>query len=105
MALVDVSRWTSFLTENVNLKLLSLAFALALYSMVHGSQEAQRSLLLSVVALTPPQTSNRELVTPIPAEIRVTVRGARQTLDDLHADDIQVQLDLRGGTEARLTFD
>jgi hypothetical protein len=102
---LEVSRVTSLVTENLNLKLLSLAFALALYSLVHGSQEAQRSLLLSVVALTPPQTSNRELVTPIPPEIRVTVRGARQTLDDLHADDIQVQLDLRAGTEERLTFE
>src|SRR5580704_16454474 len=102
---LEVTRVTSLVTENLNLKLLSLAFALALYSLVHGSQEAQRSLLLSVVALTPPQTSNRELVTPIPAEIRVTVRGPRQTLDDLHSDDIQVQLDLRSGTEARLTFE
>jgi YbbR domain-containing protein len=102
---LEVSRVTSLVTENLNLKLLSLAFALALYSLVHGSQEAQRSLLLSVVALTPPQTSNRELVTAIPAEIRVTVRGPRQTLDDLHSDDIQVQLDLRSGNEARLTFE
>lgn len=102
---LEVSRLPSLATENLNLKLIALAFALALYSLVHGSQEAQRSLLLSVVALTPPQTSNRELVTPIPAEIRVTVRGARQTLDDLHADDIQVQLDLRSGTEARMTFE
>jgi YbbR domain-containing protein len=101
----DLGRFTSTLTENLNLKLVSLVFALALYSLVHGSQEAQRSLLLSVVALTPPQNSNRELVSPIPAEIRVTVRGPRQVLDDLHADDIQVQLDLRSGSEARLTFD
>jgi len=102
---LEVSRLPSLATENLNLKLIALAFALALYSMVHGSQEAQRSLLLSVVALTPPQTSNRELVTPIPAEVRVTVRGARQTLDDLHADDIQVQLDLRSGTESQMTFE
>jgi hypothetical protein len=94
----------SLLVENLNLKLFSLAFALALYSLVHGSQEAQRSMLLSVVALTPPDNANRDLVSPIPAEVRVTVRGARSTLDDLHADDIQVQLDLRTGSEARKTF-
>jgi hypothetical protein len=94
----------SLLTENLNLKLFSLAFALALYSLVHGSQEAQRSMLLSVVALTPPENANRDLVSPIPAEVRVTMRGARSTLDDLHADDIQVQLDLRTGAETRKTF-
>jgi YbbR domain-containing protein len=93
------------LTENLNLKVLSLLFALALYSMVHGSQEAQRSLMLSVVALTPPENSNKDLVSPIPAEIRVTVRGPRSMLDDLHADDIPVQLDLRSGTVARKTFE
>ncbi len=104
MALEVAYPLRSLLTENLNLKLLSLVFALALYSLVHGSQEAQRSMLLSVVALTPPETSNRDLVSPIPAEIRVTVRGQRSTLDDLHADDIQVQLDLRSGTETRKTF-
>src|SRR5260370_12481480 len=94
----------SALTENLNLKLFSLAFALALYSLVHGSQEAQRSLMLGLVALTPPENANRELVSPIPAEVRVTVRGARSTLDDLHADDIQIQLDLRNASETRVIF-
>jgi hypothetical protein len=99
-------RLRAVVTENLNLKLLSLGFALLLYSLVHGSQEAQKSLLLSVVAMTPSDAANRELVTPIPAQIRVTVRGPRATLDDLHADDIgSVQLDLRGGNETRKTFD
>jgi YbbR domain-containing protein len=99
-------RLRAALFENLNLKLLSLTFALLLYSFVHGSQDAQRSIQVSVVALTPPDSANRELVTPIPAEIRVTVRGPRSTLDDVHADDIgSVQIDLRGGNESRVTFD
>ena len=45
-------------------------------------------------------------MTPIPAQIRVTVRGPRSTLDDLHADDISsVQVDVRGGNETRVVFD
>jgi YbbR-like protein len=95
----------SLVVENLNLKLLSLGFALVLYSLVHGSQEAQRSLLLSVVALTPADSSNRVLMTPIPAQIRVTVRGPRSALDDLHADDMaNVQLDLHSGNETRVTI-
>ena len=48
------------------------------------------------------ETSNRVLMTPIPPQVRVTLRGPRSTLDDLHADDIgNVQLDLRGGNETR----
>lgn len=96
----------ALVTENLNLKLLSLAFALVLYSLVHGSQDAQRSILLNIVALTPPESSNRVLMTSIPAQVRVTVRGPRTTLDDLHAEDIgSVQLDLRGGNETRVTLE
>jgi hypothetical protein len=99
-------RLRSVLVENLNLKLLSLAFALVLYSLVHGSQDAQKSLMLSVVALTPPDTSNRVLMTSIPVQIRVTLRGPRSTLEELHADDIgSVQIDLRGGNETRVTIE
>jgi hypothetical protein len=96
----------SLFLENLNLKALSLAFALVLYSLVHASQEAQRSLLLSAVALTPPAAASRVLMTPIPAQIRVTLRGPRSSLDDLHADDIgSVQLDLRDGNKTRVTIE
>ena len=95
----------SLVTENLNLKLLSLAFALLLYSVVHGSQEAQRSLRLNIVALLP-GTPNRVLMTTIPEKINVTVRGAKASLDDLNADDLgSVQLDLRGGTDTRVVFE
>jgi hypothetical protein len=97
-------RLRSLVLENTNMKLLSLGVALLLYSLVHGSQEAQRSLLLSVVALTPPDTANRVLVTPIPAQIRVTVRGPKSALDELRPDDMNVQVDLQGGSEARVSF-
>jgi hypothetical protein len=99
-------RLRQMVTENLNLKLLSLAFALVLYSLVHGSQDAQRSIPINVVALTPPETSNRVLMTPIPAQIRVTVRGPRSTLDDLHADDMSsIHVDVRGGNETRVVFE
>ncbi len=106
MALDVGYRVRSIVTENFNLKILSLGLALLLYSLVHGSQEAQRLLMLNVVTFTPGDAQNRELVTPIPAQIRVTVRGPRTTLDDLHADDVgSVHVDLRGGNETRWTFD
>jgi hypothetical protein len=63
-------------------------------------------MLLSVVALTPPDSSNRVLTTPIPAQVRVTYRGPRAMLDELHTDDVgNVQLDLRGGNETRIQLD
>ena len=106
MAVEIAERAKALFTENLNLKLLSFAFALVLYSLVHGSQEAQRPMLLSVVALTPPDSSNRVLTTPIPAQVRVTYRGPRAMLDELHTDDVgNVQLDLRGGNETRIQLD
>ncbi len=99
-------RLRAAVTENLNLKVLSLLAALVLYALVHGSQDAQRSLLLSVVALTPREPATRELVTTIPAQIRVTVRGPRSTLDDLHVDDLgSVSIDLRSGDEQRIAFE
>jgi YbbR domain-containing protein len=101
-----LARLRAFVADNLGLKVLSLVLALVLYAMVHGSQEAQRSLLINVVALTPPETANRVLMTSIPAQIRVTVRGPRSTLDDLHADDISsIHVDVRGGNETRVVFD
>ena len=97
-------RLRSLLFENFNLKLLSLAFALVLYSVVHAAADAQRSIELSAVELPPP--SNRVLMTQLPAHIRVTLRGPRSTLDDTRPEDIgSVQIDLRGGNEAHWTVD
>ena len=106
MAVGVVHRVRVGFTENLNLKLLSLACALLLYSVVHGSQDAQRSLLVSVVASTPQEPSKRELVTTIPSEIRVTISGLRSTLNELHADDLgSVSLDLRKADEERVIFE
>ena len=91
--------------ENLNLKLLSLAFALGLYAWVHGAQEAQRSLDLSVDTILPSDTSSRVLKTVMPPTIRVTVRGPKSVLDELTAEKLTVQIDLHEGNETRATFD
>ncbi len=101
-----LARVWSIVTENLNLKLLSFAFALVLYSLVHGAQDAQRTISVDLVVLLPPETSNRVLVTQLPPQVRVTLRGSRQVLDDLHADDIgNLQVDIHTGQDKRLVFD
>lgn len=93
-------------TENLNLKLLSFLFALVLYSLVHGAQDAQRSFSVPLVLLTPPDGANRVLVSSIPPQVRVTVRGPRPVLDDLRSDDLgTVQLDVRNGLERRVVME
>ena len=93
------------LTEHINLKLLSLAFSLVLYSLVHGAQDAQRTVAVDLVLLLPSESS-RVLVSQIPPQVRVTLRGPRTTLDDMRSDDVgNLQVDLHGGQDRHLLFD
>jgi hypothetical protein len=92
--------------ENVNLKLLSFGFALVLYSLSHDAQDAQRVVDLGVVVRVPPESANRLLVGQSATKVRVTLRGSRAALDDLHVDDLDtIQIDARGGTEKEVPLD
>ncbi|XXX75349.1 CdaR family protein [Sorangium sp. So ce134] len=96
----------SALLDNLGLKLLSITFALCLYAFIHGAENAQRTLMLSVVLILPPESSNRQLMTQVPNEVAVTVRGPRTQLDDLRAESLgTVRLDLRDGMKTRIDFD
>lgn len=84
------------LTHNLGLKLLSLGLSVLLFSLVHSDVDAQRSLLVDVVALLPPAEAERMLVSELPAQVKVTLRGSRSRLSDLSRDDLSpLQLDLR----------
>jgi YbbR domain-containing protein len=100
------SRVWDAMVENIGLKLLSFAFALGLYAFIHGSQDAQRTLSVDVVAKPPPETAHRVLLTPLPGVVHVTVRGPRTLLDEMKADDLgNFQLDLSSGKVDRIDFD
>jgi YbbR domain-containing protein len=100
-----VGRLRAALTENFNLKLLSLLFALVLYSLVHG-QDAQRTMNVALVSIAPPEGADRVLVTPVPPFVHVTMRGPHAIIDDLHPDDVgSLQIDLHSGNVSRITFD
>lgn len=99
-------RLRSALTENVGLKMLSFFCALLLYSLVHGSQDAQKSVSVDLVVLLPPESAQRVLVSQLPPRVRVTLRGSRTALDELHGDDVgNIQLDVRVGQEKRIVID
>lgn len=92
--------------ENPWLKVISLATALGIYAFVHGAENAHRTFAVSVVSVQPPDTANRQLMTPLPTEVAVTLRASRTQLDDLRPDDLgSVQLDLRTGRESRVVLD
>ncbi len=91
------------LLDNLGLKILSLLCALGLYAFIHGAENAQRTFSVSVVTIMPPESANRQLMTQIPNEVKVTLRGSRTQLDDLRSDDLgTLQLNLRGGRETNM---
>lgn len=81
-------------TENLNLKLVSFAFAVVLYSLVHGGQDARRSIVVDLDVVLPPESSDVVLVSSLPPSIRVAMRGTSTTIDNLRAAQIAVALDL-----------
>jgi YbbR-like protein len=93
-------------TENLRLKFLSFGVALFFFALFHGAQDAQRSVEVDLVVLMPPDNANRVLMSPLPPTLRVTLRGSKSGLEDLHADDIgNVQVDIHDGSTKRITFD
>ena len=92
--------------ENYPLKLLALGLAIALFSLVHSDLDAQRSMYLDVVALTPPRDADKMLVSPLPAQVKVTLRGSRSRVAALQHDDFPpLQMDLRDTSRRFYTFD
>jgi hypothetical protein len=94
------------LFDNLGLKVVSLLCALGFYAFIHGAETAERAIRVSVVSIMPSESANRELMTQLPTEVSVTLRGPRTKLDDLRSDDLgTIQLDLRTGRETRVDLD
>jgi YbbR domain-containing protein len=92
--------------ENYPLKLLSLGIAIVLFSFVHSDQDAQRSMYVDVVALLPPRKSAKLLVSTLPAQVKVTLRGSRSRIAALQHDDFApLQMDLRDAARKVYTFE
>ncbi len=95
------------LTQNLALKLLSLVFAFGLFAFLHAQEERQqRTVPVNVILRLPPESAERELMTPIPASVYVTLRGSTRAIDSLMQSGIPpVEVDLHTGTRDTLVFD
>ena len=94
-------------TENIGLKALAMCFALGLFAFVHGQEEEQqRTVPVALVMRLPQGSAQRELMTPIPASIHVTLQGSARAIDNLIQDGIPpVEIDLRDGRRESVVFD
>jgi hypothetical protein len=92
--------------DNIGLKILSLLCALGIYAFIHGAENAERTVSVSIVTIMPPESANRQILTQIPTEVKVTLRGTRTQLDDLRSDDLgTLNLNLRSGRETNIDLD
>src|SRR6476619_1664453 len=97
---VDIwERVRAALTENLNLKLLSFAFALILYSLVHGGQDARGSISVDLEVNLPSESGDKVFVGSIPRDVRIFVRGSAQTIDNLRGGAVHMIVDLQDSPE------
>lgn len=83
------------LTHNIGLKLMALVVAIVTFSAVRGSEDAQRSVFVDVVAILPAAESGRMLVSELPDQVRVTLEGSRSRINALRPEELRpVEIDL-----------
>jgi hypothetical protein len=94
-------------TENVGLKAVSLGLAVALFAFLYGQQDEQlRTFPVSVVLRPPSEGTDRELMTQIPANIHVTLRGPARALDRVIQEGMPpIEIDLRAGNKQQIVFE
>lgn len=95
-----------YLANNLNLKLFALCFSLALFAYFHGQGDNhQRTVRFDLIARLPPDSAKWALLTALPSEIRVTLKGPNGTIDRLSQNSAPLELDLRHGNRKQVTFD
>jgi hypothetical protein len=94
-------------SENLGLKGLALTFALGLFAFLQGqTDEQQRTIPVPIVMRLPPESAERELMTPIPASIHVTLRGPARAIDRLiQTGVVPIEIDLREGHRESIGFE
>jgi hypothetical protein len=94
------------LFENFGLKAFSLIASLALFGIVRGAEDAQRSIFVDVVAVVPAETSGRILLSDIPDRVQVTLRGSSPLVQSIRRDDVPpIQVSLEDTTARLYYFD
>lgn len=94
-------------TENVGLKALALAFSIGLFAFLYGQQDEQlRTVPVSIVVRPPAEGTDRELMTPVPASVHITLRGPARAIDRLIQNGVPpIEIDLRSAQKEQIVFE
>ena len=92
-------------THEPGLKLFALVLAIVMFSVVQGAEDAQRSIWVDVVALTPSERSTKILTTELPDRVRLIIKGSRSLINSVRPETLPpVQIDLTSGELSRYSF-
>ena len=93
-------------TNNLLLKIVALVVSIVLFSLVHSDQDAQRTIPVDVVAVLPPPGSPHMLISALPEQVKLTLRGSRSRLASVQRDDFPpLQMDLTDPSKRYYYFD
>ena len=91
---MDIAR--NIFLHNAGLKFVSLVAAITLFSVVHGAEDAQKTVCVDVISTLPAASSGRMLISEIPVRVRVSLQGSPTQLNAMRPGDIPpIELDLR----------
>lgn len=101
-----IRKFTRSVRNDLALKVVSIVVAIFLFAIVRGAQDAQRTFFVELTPLLPPEQSGQVLVSQVPQEVRVTVKGSESVLRTIQRDGIPaVHVDLRTTTGRYFYFD
>jgi YbbR domain-containing protein len=100
------------LFDNVGLKIFSITAAIALFSLVRGSEdgsgetELRKTFFVDILSTVPPTGAGRILVSEVPPRVRVTLQGPSFVLGTIRREDLEtVQIDLTDTNSRYFYFD
>ncbi len=100
-----LNKLKSAFTANLGLKAISFAAAVFLVAYQRSQEdERTRTVAFGLDVQLPDTTKRKELMTPIPPDIRVTVQGSLSALEELSSSSNTLELDLRSGAVEHVSF-
>lgn len=92
--------------DNLGLKLLCMICALSLVGYQRSQEDVRtRTVAFQLDVQLPPEAKNRELMTTLPPNIKLTVEGRTRALEQLVPATASLALDLRSGTVEQVQFE
>jgi YbbR domain-containing protein len=93
------------LFDNLPVKAVALVFALLFFAYVHGQEDVREKTIAIPLVSLPPADGTRELMTALPPNVHLTLRGPARALTRLVQDGVSpVEVDLRNQRVNKISF-